>query len=91
MTGGIGFVSTGKDNDRKNRSYLRHTKEVKAKGKGPRYGTNRKLLFRKRSKRDIAKFLVKFRRQQRKLYLKQIFLLVIIIILVGYILIGVLW
>jgi len=87
MTGGIGFVSTGKDTYRKNRGFLKHTDKVKSRKTGPHHGTDLKLKFKNPTKEELDDFKIKFHAKRKRENKK----LVVLTIIISSITIGILY
>ena len=78
MTGGIGFVSTGKSNDRRNRGLLKHTDSVMSRKDGPHKGSDMKPKIRKVSEGELKAFKEKFHAQQKRDKIKMIVISVVV-------------
>ena len=91
MTGGIGFVSTGKSNNRRNLGFLKHTSKVKSKNAGAHEGSDTKLKFKQGTKKEVAQFMEKFELKRKKELRLKIILGTIITLIVTSLLYLILW
>ncbi len=86
MSGGVGFVSAGKNSSASNRRLLKHTDNVMSKRAGNSNKPGAKLTYKHTSKENLAKFKKNFKAEQKRDFRKQIILGIITTVVVFFIL-----
>jgi len=84
MSGGIGFVTAGKNSSIKNRGFLKHTDKVMSRKPVNTKSSVGKFSFKKTSKKDLDRFKKKFKSEQKRELRKQIIIGVLLLVIIFY-------
>lgn len=91
MTGGLGFVSSGKDRSRQNRNLLKHTDRVMSKKGEAHGGKHSKPTYKKASKEEIDQLMEGFNQNQKVERRNQIVIGTIVVVIIFTLLYFLIW